>query len=71
MSDVQDFIDNIEECRECGAGYEIQERRNDGTFVILYEDQPYHVTPEYCPELYAAVCAQEGIEVPHDPADAD
>jgi len=62
MSDVQDFINAMEECRECGAGYEIQERRDDGTFVILYEDLPFHVTPDYSPELYVAVCAQLGIE---------
>lgn len=62
MSDVQEFIDAMEECREYGAGYEIQEKRDDGTFVILYEDQPFHVTPDYSPELYAAVCAQLYIE---------
>ena len=44
--------------------YEILETRDDGTFVIMKDGNPYHVTPEYCPELYAAVCAQEGIEVP-------
>ena len=44
--------------------YEILERRDDGTFVIMQNGEPYHVTPDYCPELFAAVCAQEGIEVP-------
>ena len=44
--------------------YEILERRDDGTFVIMQNGEPYHVMPDYCPELFAAVCAQEGIEVP-------
>lgn len=42
--------------------YEILEQRDDGTFVILKDGMEYHVTPDYCPELYAAVCAQLGIE---------
>ena len=42
--------------------YEILEQREDGTFVITLNGMPYHVTPSYCPELYAAVCAQLGIE---------
>ena len=44
------------------------ERRDDGTFVVQAEVDgafvPYHVTPEYSPELYAAVCAFLGIEIP-------
>lgn len=42
--------------------YEIIERRENGSFVIAGELGPYHVTPDYCPELWAAVCAQEGID---------
>ena len=42
--------------------YEILETRDDGTFVIMQNGEPYHVTLEYCPELFAAVCAQLGIE---------
>ena len=37
---------------------EIIESRDDGTYVILHEGLPYHVTPEYCPDLYAEVQAQ-------------
>lgn len=37
------------------------ERRDDGSFVVQAEISgewmPYHVTPEYSPELYAQVCA--------------
>lgn len=40
----------------------ILERRDDGTFVITHNGQPYHVTPDYSPELWAAVCAQEEID---------
>ena len=43
------------------------ERREDGTFVVQAivdgVQVPYHVTPEYAPELYAAVCAFLGVEV--------
>lgn len=42
------------------GGYEILEEREDGTFVILYEGLPFHVCPEYRPDLYAAVLAQLG-----------
>ena len=38
------------------------EVRADGTFVVQAEMAgeylPYHVTPEYCPELWASVKAQ-------------
>jgi len=44
--------------------YEILDQHEDGTFVIMKDGNPYHVTPDYCPEIYAAVCAQLGIEVP-------
>lgn len=44
--------------------YEILEQREDGTFVIMHNGEPYHVTQEYCPEIFAAVCAQLGIELP-------
>ena len=44
------------------------ESRPDGTFVVMAhingEWMPYHVTPEYCPELWASVKAQvEASEV--------
>ena len=38
--------------------YEIIEKREDGTFVILKDGEPYHVTPDYCPVLWASVKAQ-------------
>lgn len=38
--------------------YEILEIRDDNTYVILKEGMPYHVTPEYCPDLYNLVLAQ-------------
>ena len=44
------------------SGYEILEKREDGTFVIVKDGAPYHVTPGYCPELWVAVCAQEGAD---------
>ena len=44
--------------------YEILEQRDDGTFVIMHNGEPYHVTPEYSPELFAAVCAFLGIVLP-------
>jgi hypothetical protein len=47
--------------------YEILEQREDGTFVIMQNGEPYHVTPDYSPELFTAVCAQLGIEIPAEP----
>jgi len=45
-------------------GYEVIEIRDDGTYVIMLDGNPYHVTPEYCPELWASVKAQvEASEV--------
>jgi hypothetical protein len=41
---------------------EILERRIDGSFVITHEGMPYHVTPDYSPELWAEVCAQEELD---------
>jgi hypothetical protein len=38
--------------------YEIIEVREDSTFVIIQDGMPYHVTPEYCPDLYVLVRAQ-------------
>ena len=38
--------------------YEIIEIRDDGTYVILKNGEAYQVTPDYCPELYAAVKEQ-------------
>ena len=42
------------------------EKREDGTFVVQAEVDgsfvPYHVTPEYSPELRAEVCAQEELD---------
>ena len=46
------------------TGYEVIEIRHDGTYVIMLDGNPYHVTPEYCPELWASVKAQvEAVEV--------
>ena len=47
--------------------YTVIERRENGSFVIEKNDSelgliPYHVTPDYCPELWAAVCVQEGLD---------
>jgi len=39
-------------------GYEVIEIRHDGTFVIMLDGNPYHVTPDYCPELWASIKAQ-------------
>lgn len=41
--------------------YEILETRDDGSFVIQGPDGPFQVTPDYCPELWKAVCAQQGL----------
>lgn len=41
---------------------EILESRADGSFVIMRDGIPFHVTPDYSPDLWAAVCAQEGID---------
>ncbi len=43
---------------ETNNGYEILEIRDDGTYVIMLDGNPYHVTPAYCPELWASVKAQ-------------
>jgi len=40
------------------TGYEVIEIRDDGTYVIMLDGNPYHVTPAYCPELWSAVKAQ-------------
>jgi len=40
------------------TGYEVLEVREDRTYVIMLDGNPFHVTPEYCPGLYAAVSAQ-------------
>jgi len=45
------------------TGYEIIERRDDGSFVILKDGSPFHVCPEYCPELWAAVKAQDTVKM--------
>jgi len=42
--------------------YEIIERRADGSFIIAGKEGPYQVEPDYCPELWAAVCTQEGLD---------
>lgn len=42
--------------------YNIIERRADGSFIIAGKEGPYQVEPDYCPELWAAVCAQEGLD---------
>lgn len=47
---------------ETTGGYEILEEREDGTFVILLNGQPFHCCPEYRPDLFQAVCSQLGIE---------
>lgn len=38
--------------------YEILEVRDDNTYVIIKDGMPYHVTPEYCPDLYNVISAQ-------------
>ncbi len=58
----------MSEIIEPTGGYEILEEREDGTFVILYEGLPFHVCPEYRPDLYAAVLAQLGRPLPHTDA---
>jgi hypothetical protein len=47
---------------ETQGGYEILEIRDDGSFVIVKDGNPFHVCQEYCPEIWAAVNAQLGIE---------
>jgi len=47
--------------------YKILERRADGSFVIEKEVDglgivDFHVIPDMYPELWAAVCAQEGLD---------
>lgn len=47
--------------------YTIIERRGDGSFVIEKDVpgiglSPFHVVPDLYPELWASVCAQEGLD---------
>ena len=47
--------------------YTIIERRADGSFVIEKDVDglglvEFHVIPDMYPELWAAVCAQEGLD---------
>ena len=54
----------MSEINEESSGYEILEEREDGTFAILLDGQPFHVCPEYRPDLWRAVLAQLGRPEP-------
>lgn len=41
-------------------------RRDDGTFVILHNGMPYHVTPDE-PLFAEAQAAAEGLDLPPEP----
>lgn len=53
----------MSEIIEPTGGYEILEEREDGTFVINLNG-PFHVCPEYRPDLWRAVLAQLGRPEP-------
>lgn len=51
--------------------YTIIECRTDGSFVIEKEVDglglvPFHVIPDMYPDLWAAVCAQEGLDAENE-----
>lgn len=63
----QSGIGNTHKERGMEDTYTIVERRADGSFVIKKEVDglgivDFHVIPDMYPELWAAVCTQEGLD---------